>query len=210
VTPAGRRWSGLERALVQVAGLVNAYTAMPTEQAGFRALYLSGSVVATASFGLPDLGLTTLAGAAEEARRITAATSFPLLVDADTGWEARPMVDRTARELERADAAAIQLEDQVTEKRCGHRPDKRLAPSAETEERIAAAVSARADPGSAVIERTDALAVEGLDTAVERARRYAAAGGDVLFREGAGNRGSSPRWSPPPGCQSWPASRSSA
>src|ERR1700685_964354 len=127
ITPAASRWSGLEQAPVQVAGVINAYTAMLAERAGFRALYLSGSGVATASFGLPDLGLTTLTEVAGEARRITAVTSLPLLVDAATGWGARPMVERAVRELERAGAAAIQLEDQVAEKRCGHRPNKRLA-----------------------------------------------------------------------------------
>ena len=111
MTPAASRWSGLEEAPVQVAGVINAYTAMLAERAGFRALYLSGSGVATASFGLPDLGLTTLTEVAEETRRITAATSLPLLVDADTGWGPRPMVERAVRELERAGAAAIQLAD---------------------------------------------------------------------------------------------------
>jgi methylisocitrate lyase len=169
-----------------VAGVINAYTAMLAERAGFPALYLSGSGVATASFGLPDLGLTTLTEVAEETRRITAATSLPLLVDADTGWGPRPMVERAVRELERAGAAAIQLEDQVAEKRCGHRPNKRLAGSAEMEERIAAAVCARVSPDFAVVGRTDALAVEGTDAAVERATRYVAAGADIIFLEGAG------------------------
>jgi methylisocitrate lyase len=159
---------------------------MLAERAGFPALYLSGSGVATASFGLPDLGLTTLTEVAEETRRITAVTSLPLLVDADTGWGPPPMVERAVRELERAGAAAIQLEDQVAEKRCGHRPNKRLADRAEMEERIAAAVSARVSPAFAVVGRTDALAVEGLDSAVRRARSYVAAGADIIFLEGAG------------------------
>jgi methylisocitrate lyase len=189
VTPAGKRWSGLEKAPVQIAGVINAYTAMLAERAGFPALYLSGSGVATASFGLPDLGLTTLTEVAEETRRITAVTALPLLVDADTGWGPRPVVERAVRELERAGAAAIQLEDQVADKRCGHRPNKRLADSAEMEERIAAAVSARVCPEFAVVGRTDALAVEGLDAAVERAGRYVAAGADIIFLEGAGEPG---------------------
>jgi methylisocitrate lyase len=186
MTPAASRWSGLEEAPVQVAGVINAYTAMLAERAGFPALYLSGSGVATASFGLPDLGLTTLTEVAEETRRITAVTSLPLLVDADTGWGPRPMVERAVRALERAGAAAIQLEDQVAEKRCGHRPNKQLADRAEMEDRIAAAVSARISPAFAVVGRTDALAVEGLDAAVMRARSYVAAGADIIFLEGAG------------------------
>jgi methylisocitrate lyase len=186
MTPAATRWSALEEAPVQVAGVINAYTAMLAERAGFPALYLSGSGVATASFGLPDLGLTTLTEVAEETRRITAVTSLPLLVDADTGWGPPPMVERAVRELERAGAAAVQLEDQVAEKRCGHRPNKRLADRAEMEERIAAAVSARVSPAFAVVGRTDALAVEGLDAAVKRARSYVAAGADIIFLEGAG------------------------
>jgi len=186
VTPAGSRWAGLAQAPVQVAGVINAYCALLAERAGFPALYLSGSGVATASFGLPDLALTTLTEVAEETRRITAATQLPLLVDADTGWGPPLMVERAVRELERAGAAAIQLEDQVEEKRCGHRPDKRLVEPAEMEERIAAAVSARISPGFAVVGRTDALATEGLEAVIERAGRYAAAGADIIFLEGAG------------------------
>lgn len=186
MTLAGSRWSGLAPAPVQVAGVVNAYCAMLAERAGFPALYLSGSGLATASFGLPDLGLTTLTEVAEETRRITAATQLPLLVDADTGWGPPLMVERTVRELERAGAAGIQLEDQVQEKRCGHRPNKRLAEPAEMEERIAAAVSARGSAGFAVVGRTDALADEGLDAVLERTRGYAAAGADIIFLEGAG------------------------
>jgi methylisocitrate lyase len=186
MTPAAGRWSGLEEAPVQVAGVINAYTAMLAERAGFRALYLSGSGVATASFGLPDLGLTTLTEVAGEARRIAAVTSLPLLVDADTGWGPEPMVERAVRELERAGAAAIQLEDQVAEKRCGHRPNKRLAEAAEMAGRITAAVSARASSDFAVVARTDALAGEGLNATVSRARSYAEAGADIIFLEGAG------------------------
>jgi methylisocitrate lyase len=166
--------------------VVNAYSAILAQRAGFPALYLSGSGVATASFGLPDLGLTTLTEVAEETRRITAATQLPLLVDADTGWGPPLMVERTVRELERAGAAAIQLEDQILEKRCGHRPNKRLTEPAEMEERIAAAVAARVSPGFAVVGRTDALAAEGLEATLERARGYAAAGADIIFLEGAG------------------------
>jgi methylisocitrate lyase len=186
MTPAANRWSRLEESPVQLAGVTDAYTAMLAERAGFRALYLSGSGVATAAFGLPDLGLTTLTEVAGEARRITAATSLPLLVDADTGWGSDPMVERAVRELERVGAAAIQLEDQVAEKRCGHRPNKRLAETAEMVGRIAAAVSARASRDFAVVARTDALAGEGLAATVSRARSYAEAGADIIFLEGAG------------------------
>jgi methylisocitrate lyase len=170
---------------VQVVGVINAYAAMLAARAGFKALYLSGSGVATASFGLPDLGFTTLSEVAEDTRRITGATSLPLLVDADTGWGLPPMVERTVRELERAGAAAIQLEDQVLEKRCGHRPNKRVVEAAVMEARVAAAVAARVDPSFAVVARTDALAVGGLDDALERITRYTGAGADVIFLEAA-------------------------
>jgi len=177
-------WSALEEERpVQIVGAVNAYTAMLAARAGFRALYLSGSAVATASFGLPDLGFTTLTDVAEETRRVAGATDLPLLVDADTGWGPPPMVERAVRELERAGAAAVQIEDQVLEKRCGHRPDKRLVTAETMEARVAAAAAARGDASFAVVARTDAIAVEGLDAAIERAQRYVAAGADVIFVE---------------------------
>jgi methylisocitrate lyase len=170
---------------VQVVGVVNAYTAMLAARAGFPALYLSGSGVATSSFGLPDLGFTTATEVAEDTRRITAATTLPLLVDADTGWGLPPMVERSVRQLERAGAAAVQVEDQVLEKRCGHRPNKRLVASEVMEARIEAAVGARADPSFAVVARTDALARGGLDEALTRIDRYVSAGADVIFLEAA-------------------------
>jgi len=177
-------WSALEEERpVQIVGAVNAYTAMLAARAGFRALYLSGSGVATASFGLPDLGFTTLTDVAEETRRVAGATDLPLLVDADTGWGPPPMVERAVRELERAGAAAVQIEDQVLEKRCGHRPDKRLVTAETMEARVAAAAAARGDASFAVVARTDAIAVEGLDAAIERAQRYVAAGADIIFVE---------------------------
>jgi methylisocitrate lyase len=177
-------WSALEEERpVQIVGAVNAYTAMLAARAGFRALYLSGSGVATASFGLPDLGFTTLTDVAEETRRVAGATDLPLLVDADTGWGPPPMVERAVRELERAGAAAVQIEDQVLEKRCGHRPDKRLVTAETMEARVAAAAAARRDASFAVVARTDAIAVEGLDAAIERAQRYVAAGADIIFVE---------------------------
>jgi methylisocitrate lyase len=177
-------WSALEEERpVQIVGAVNAYTAMLAARAGFRALYLSGSGVATASFGLPDLGFTTLTDVAEETRRVAGATDLPLLVDADTAWGPPPMVERAVRELERAGAAGVQIEDQVLEKRCGHRPDKRLVTAETMEARVAAAAAARRDASFAVVARTDAIAVEGFDAAIERAQRYVAAGADSIFLE---------------------------
>jgi methylisocitrate lyase len=170
---------------VQVVGVINAYSAMLAARAGFRALYLSGSGVATASFGLPDLGFTTLSEVAEDTRRITGATDLPLLVDADTGWGLPPMVERTVRELERAGAAAVQLEDQVLEKRCGHRPNKRLVTKAVMEARIDAAATGRTNPSFAIVARTDAIANGGIGEAVDRIGAYVAAGADVIFLEAA-------------------------
>ncbi|HKE99514.1 MAG TPA: methylisocitrate lyase [Actinomycetes bacterium] len=173
---------GAERPL-QVAGAVDAYMALLAERAGFRALYLSGAGVANASFGLPDLGITSLNDVLEDARRITAATSLPLLVDADTGWGAAFGIARTVRELTRAGAAGMHLEDQVSAKRCGHRPGKVLVPAQEMVDRVKAAVDARPDPAFVVMARTDALAVEGLDAAVGRAVSYVEAGADMVFAE---------------------------
>ena len=143
-SPGTKFWAALdaERPL-QVAGAVNAYSAILASAAGFRAIYLSGSGVATASYGLPDLGLTTLDNVAEDVRRITGAVELPLLVDADTGWGPAFMIARTVRELSRAGAAGVHLEDQVQAKRCGHRPGKQLVPASEMADRIAAAVDAR-------------------------------------------------------------------
>src|SRR5207302_758561 len=152
----------VERPL-QVAGAINAYCARLAERAGFRALYLSGAGVANASFGLPDLGMTTLADVAEDARRITAATELPLLVDCDTGWGSEGGIGRTVREMVRGGAAAIHLEDQIEQKRCGHRPGKRLVSTEAMIERLKEAIDARADSGLLIMARTDAAAVEGLD-----------------------------------------------
>ena len=170
---------------LQIAGAVNAYAALLAQDAGFRALYLSGSGVASACFGLPDLALTTLSEVAAETRRITAATELPLLVDADTGFGDGLGIARMVRELTRAGAAGVHLEDQAAAKRCGHRPGKELVSGAEMEERIAAAAAARGGGGLLLMARTDALAVEGLEGAVERARAYAAAGADAIFFEAA-------------------------
>jgi methylisocitrate lyase len=184
-TTAGERfWQALdaERPL-QVAGAINAYAALLAERAGFRALYLSGAGVANASFGLPDLAMTTLSDVCEDVRRITFATSLPLLVDADTGWGSAFMIGRTVRELMRAGAAACHIEDQVSVKRCGHRPGKALVEAGEMSDRIKAAVDARTDASFAVMARTDAHAVEGQDAALERAQRYVEAGADMIFAE---------------------------
>ncbi|MGE5625848.1 MAG: isocitrate lyase/phosphoenolpyruvate mutase family protein, partial [Bacillota bacterium] len=168
---AGARfWSALdaERPL-QVAGAVNAYAALLAERAGFKALYLSGAGVANASFGLPDLGMTSLNDVCEDIRRITGATELPLLVDADTGWGAAFNISRTVAEMTRAGAAGLHIEDQVAAKRCGHRPGKELVEAAEMADRIKAAVDGRTDGKFVIMARTDAHAVEGQQAAVDRA-----------------------------------------
>ncbi|MEX0820240.1 MAG: methylisocitrate lyase [Pirellulaceae bacterium] len=168
---------------LQVVGAVNAMCALLAEQADFRALYLSGAGVANSSHGLPDLGVTTLQDVLEDARRITAATDLPLLVDADTGWGSGLMIRRTVRELTRVGAAGLHLEDQVDAKRCGHRPGKQLVPIDEMTDRLKAALDARTEPGFVVMARTDAAGVEGLEAAIERAGKYVDAGADVIFAE---------------------------
>lgn len=167
---------------LQVVGAINAYHARMAERTGYRALYLSGGGVAAASYGLPDLGLTSLNDVLEDVRRITYATPLPLLVDADTGWGGAFNIARTVREMQRAGAAGIHIEDQVAAKRCGHRPGKAIVPKAEMLDRIKAAVDARSDD-FVVMARTDALAVEGLDAAIERAVACVEAGADMIFPE---------------------------
>lgn len=180
---------GLLRAAVederplQVAGTINAYCALLAQEAGLRALYLSGAGVANASFGLPDLGLTTLNDVLEDARRITAVTELPLLVDADTGFGPALMIARTVKGMIRAGVAGIHLEDQVQAKRCGHRPGKQIVSTGEMVDRIKAAVDARTDDQFVLMARTDALANEGLAAALERAVAYVAAGADMIFAE---------------------------
>ncbi len=168
---------------LQVVGTVNAYCALLAERQGFRALYLSGAGVANASFAQPDLGITTLNDVLEDVRRITGATSLPLLVDADTGWGTAFHIARTVREMIRAGAAALHIEDQAQAKRCGHRPNKQLVPGDEMVDRIKAAVDARTDRQFVVMARTDALAGEGMEAALERVRRYVEAGADMVFPE---------------------------
>jgi len=168
---------------LQVVGVINAYAAMMAERSGFKAIYLSGAGVANASFGLPDLGMTTLSDLLEDVRRVTGASLLPLLVDIDTGWGNALMIGRSIREMERAGAAGVHIEDQVAAKRCGHRPRKALVGANEMADRIRAAVDARTDPDFVIMARTDAVAVEGLDAAILRASLYRDAGADMLFPE---------------------------
>ena len=182
-----RLWAALdaERPL-QVVGAVNAYSALLAAEAGFRAVYLSGAGVANASFGLPDLGITSLNDVCEDIRRITGATDLPLLVDADTGWGAAFNIARTTHDFIKSGAAGLHIEDQVQAKRCGHRPGKALVSSEEMCDRIKAAVDGRTDDDFVIMARTDAHAVEGQHAAVERARAYVAAGADMIFAEALG------------------------
>jgi methylisocitrate lyase len=168
---------------LQLAGAVNALCAKLAERAGFRALYLSGAGVANASHALPDLGVTTQQDVLEDARRITAATDLPLLVDADTGWGSSLNIRRTVRELTRAGAAGLHFEDQVEAKRCGHRAGKHLVSTEVMQERLQAALDARTDATFVIMARTDAASVEGLDAAIERAGRYVETGADMIFAE---------------------------
>jgi methylisocitrate lyase len=168
---------------LQVAGTINAFSAIMAERVGFRALYLSGAGVANACFGLPDLGLTTLTDVLNEAGRITGATSLPLIVDVDTGWGSAFMIGRTVREMIRTGAAAIHIEDQVAAKRCGQRPGKKVVRPQEMVDRIKAAVDAKTCQEFIVIARTDAAAIEGLEASIERACLYREAGADMVFPE---------------------------
>ncbi len=168
---------------LQLPGVINAYAAMQAERAGFRSLYVSGAGIANASYGLPDLGMTSLDNVCEDIRRISGATQLPLLVDADTGWGAVFNIQRTVKEFIRAGAAACHIEDQVQAKRCGHRPGKAVVAKEDFADRIKAAVDGRNDPDFVIVARTDALAVEGIDSAIERAVLAQNAGADVIFAE---------------------------
>ena len=172
---------------LRVVGAVNAYCAMIAEKIGHRALYLSGSGVASASYGLPDLGITSLDNVLEDVRRITGASSLPLLVDVDTGWGGAFNIARTTREMIRAGAAAMHIEDQVLQKRCGHRPNKAIVEQGEMVDRIKAAVDARTDASFVIMARTDAAAVEGMQAALDRACACVAAGADMIFPEAMGS-----------------------
>jgi methylisocitrate lyase len=168
---------------LQIVGTIHALCAKLAARAGFRAIYLSGAGVANASLGLPDLGVTTLNDVLEDARRITAATDLPLLVDCDTGWGSPLTIARCVREMTRIGVAAIHLEDQIDSKRCGHRPGKRLVSSRAMVDRLKAALDARSEPELVIMARTDAAAVEGLEAAIDRARQYVDAGADMIFAE---------------------------
>ena len=169
---------------LQVPGTICAYHAILAEKSGFNAIYLSGGGVAAGSLGVPDLGITTLDDVLTDVRRITNASTLPLLVDVDTGFGASAFnIARTVRSLCRAGAAAIHIEDQVGAKRCGHRPGKELVSQAEMVDRVKAAVDARPDPAFVIMARTDALAVEGLDAALDRAAACVEAGADMIFPE---------------------------
>ncbi len=184
-TSAGARlWSALDAEHpLQVVGVINAYCALLAERAGFRALNLSGAGVANASFGLPDLGITSRNDVCEDIRRITGACQLPLLVDADTGWGGAFNIQRTVKEMLRAGAAGLHIEDQVSAKRCGHRPGKELVDANEMCDRIKSAVDGRSDDKFVIMARTDAHAVEGQQAALERALRYVSAGADMIFAE---------------------------
>lgn len=168
---------------LQLPGAINAYAAMQAERAGFKALYVSGAGIANASYGLPDLGMTSLDNVCEDIRRISGATQLPLLVDADTGWGAVFNIQRTVKEFIRAGAAACHIEDQVQAKRCGHRPGKAVVAKEDFADRIKAAVDGRIDDQFMIVARTDALAVEGIDSAIERSVAAQEAGADVIFAE---------------------------
>jgi methylisocitrate lyase len=172
-----------EEVPLQVVGTINAYCARLAERAGFKAIYLSGAGAANASFGLPDLGITTLNDVCEDVRLITATTQVPLLVDADTGWGSAFNIARTVRDLTRAGAAGCHLEDQEQAKRCGHRPNKALVSAGEMVDRIKAAVDARTDDEFVVMARTDACASEGVQAGIDRAAVYVEAGADMIFAE---------------------------
>ena len=168
---------------LQVVGTINAYCAMMAEQLGHQAIYLSGGGVANASYGLPDLGMTSLNDVVADVARITSASSLPLLVDIDTGWGGAFNIAKTIRDMEKAGAAAVHIEDQVAQKRCGHRPNKEIVSTEEMADRIRAAVDARIDPDFFIMARTDAFAQDGLDAAIERAKACVAAGADGIFAE---------------------------
>lgn len=168
---------------LQVVGTINAYTAMMAKQIGHQAIYLSGGGVANASYGLPDLGMTSLNDVIVDVQRITSACDLPLLVDIDTGWGGAFNIAKTVKDMEKAGAAAVHMEDQVAQKRCGHRPNKEIVSTAEMVDRIKAAVDARTDPDFFIMARTDSFAQEGLEAAIERAKAYVAAGADGIFAE---------------------------
>ena len=168
---------------LQLIGAINAYTARMAERVGFKALYLSGGGVAANSLGMPDLAISTLEDVLTDVRRITEVTTLPLLVDIDTGWGSAFNIARTIRSMIKAGGAAVHIEDQVGAKRCGHRPGKEVVSKHEMVDRVKAAVDARTDPSFVIMARTDALALEGIDAAIERVVAYVEAGADMVFPE---------------------------
>ena len=185
LTSAGQRLRDAirEERPLQVVGTINAFSAMLAQRVGYKAIYLSGGGVANASYGLPDLGITSLNDVLEDVRRITAAVSTPLLVDIDTGWGGAFNIARTVKEMIRAGAAAAHIEDQVAQKRCGHRPNKAIVSTSEMADRIKAAVDAKTDSAFILMARTDALAIDGLSAVLDRAAAFVEAGADAIFAE---------------------------
>ncbi len=184
-TSAGARFRAAlaEESPLQVMGAITAYAGLMAKRTGYRALYLSGGGVAANSLGMPDLGISTMEDVLTDARRIVDATQMPLLVDIDTGWGGAFNIARTVRAFERIGVAAVHMEDQVGQKRCGHRPGKDVVPTGEMVDRIRAAVDARGDKALVIMSRTDAAAAEGIDSAIERAVAYVEAGADMIFPE---------------------------
>jgi methylisocitrate lyase len=177
------RSSVSEEKPLQVVGTINAYAARLAERTGFKALYISGGGVAASSLGVPDLGISTMDDVLTDLRRITDITDLPVLVDIDTGWGGAFNIARTIRSMIKSGAAAVHIEDQVQAKRCGHRPGKAIVGRDEMVDRIKSAVDARTDPDFVIMARTDALAAEGLNAAIDRARAYVEAGADMVFPE---------------------------
>ena len=172
---------------LQIVGCVNAYCAVMAEKVGHKAIYLSGAGVANASFGIPDLGITSLGDVVEDAKRITGVTNTPLLVDIDTGWGGAFNISRTIKELSRSGVSAIHIEDQVGQKRCGHRPNKEMVSTQEMVDRIKACVDAREDKDFFIMARTDAFASEGMLSSIDRSIAYIEAGADGIFAEAMTN-----------------------
>lgn len=168
---------------LQIPGTINAYCALLAQRAGYKAIYLSGAGVANASFGMPDLGMTSMTDVVADIERITSRCDLPLLVDADTGWGHALCINRTVKSFIKAGAAAMHIEDQQAAKRCGHRPNKAIVETGEMVDRIRACVDARTDESFVIMARTDALASEGLDASIERCQQYIEAGADVIFAE---------------------------
>ena len=184
-TTAGQRFRSAlaDETPLQIVGTINAFCALQAERAGYRSIYLSGAGVANASWGMPDLGMTSLTDVLGEVEKIVSATSLPLLVDIDTGWGHALCIARTIRSMIAAGAAAVHIEDQQAAKRCGHRPNKSLVEPQEMVDRIRAAVDARTDESFVIMARTDALAGEGINAAIDRCGQYLDAGADMIFAE---------------------------